>query len=335
MICLARKILEVKDLSTKIGKKDDEIHIVDGLSFDIYEKESLGIVGESGCGKSLTALSIMGLTKSPLSVEAEKLVFDENYQLNKLTKKEYKSIRAVEISMIFQEPMTALNPVMKIGKQIDEVLKIHTKLKKKERLEKAKQLIREVGISRAEEIIKNYPHQLSGGMRQRIMIAIAIICEPKLLIADEPTTALDVTIQAQIIDLMKEIQQKKNMSLMLITHDLGVVNEFCDRVAVMYAGRIVEIGKVKKVLHDPSHPYTKGLLASLPSTVDGKSRLSYIKGNVPSPGNWSKGCRFADRCPSAMEVCHRLEPKLESHNDELKVACWLYNDKEGGNNIDD
>lgn len=325
---MARKVLEVRGLSTSIKKNHDEIHIVDGLSFDIYEKESLGIVGESGCGKSLTALSIMGLIKSPLSIQADKLLFDETYELNKLTKKEYKAIRAIEISMIFQEPMTALNPVMKIGQQIDEVLKIHTKFNKKERLEEIKRLIREVGISRADEIVKNYPHQLSGGMRQRIMIAIAIICEPKLLIADEPTTALDVTIQAQIIDLMKEIQHKKNMSLMLITHDLGVVNEFCDRVAVMYAGKIVEIGSVKNVLHHPNHPYTKGLLASLPSTVDEESRLSYIKGNVPSPGNWSKGCRFADRCPNAMEVCHRLEPKLEPCQEDVEVACWLYDEKE-------
>lgn len=332
---MAKKILEVDGLTTTIENDNGEIHIVDGLSFDIYEKESLGIVGESGCGKSLTALSIMGLTKSPLSVKSKKLLFDGKYQLNKLTRKDYKSIRAVEISMIFQEPMTALNPVMKIGKQIDEVLKIHTKLSKAERLEKAKKLIREVGIARADEIIKNYPHQLSGGMRQRIMIAIAIICEPKLLIADEPTTALDVTIQAQIIDLMKEIQNRKNMSLMLITHDLGVVNESCDRVAVMYAGRIVEIGKVEKVLHYPTHPYTKGLLESLPSTVGSKSPLSYIKGNVPSPGNWSRGCRFADRCPNAMEVCQRLEPKLKSHQEEVQVACWLYDEQEGGGDIDE
>ena len=309
-------------------KKDgNEIHIVDGLSFDVYEKESLGIVGESGCGKSLTALSIMGLIKTPLSVKADKLAFDDQYQLNKLSRKEYKAIRAVELSMIFQEPMTALNPVMKIGRQIEEVLKIHTKMNKNQRAEEVNRLIREVGISRPEEIVKNYPHQLSGGMRQRIMIAMAIICQPKLLIADEPTTALDVTIQAQIIDLMKDIQARNNMALMLITHDLGVVNESCDRVAVMYAGRVVEIGKVKDVLHHPLHPYTQGLLASLPSTENQEERLSYIKGNVPSPGNWSKGCRFAERCSMAMDICHNTIPELKSDENGVQVACWLYDEE--------
>ncbi|WP_107943188.1 ABC transporter ATP-binding protein [Metasolibacillus fluoroglycofenilyticus] len=321
---MTQKVLEVNNLSTSFHKEKDKVNIVDGISFDIYERESIGIVGESGCGKSLTALSIMGLIKKPLTIQADTLCFAEQYDLSQLTRKKYKKIRAVELSMIFQEPMTALNPVMKIGKQIEEVLKIHTKLNKSERKEEIIQLIKQVGISRPEEIVKNYPHQLSGGMRQRIMIAMAIICKPKLLIADEPTTALDVTIQAQIIDLIKEIQANNNMALMLITHDLGVVHESCDRVAVMYAGRIVEIGKVKDVLHKPLHPYTQGLLASLPTTAAGQARLSYIKGNVPRPGNWSKGCRFADRCPQAMKKCHEVPPELITQENQTSVACWLY-----------
>lgn len=322
------KILDIKNLSTSLKKENQYINLIDDISFYINEGESLGIVGESGCGKSLTSLSIMGLTKPPLTVKAEKMQFNNEYELQKLNRKQYKSIRAKELAMIFQEPMTALNPVIKIGKQIEEVLKVHTKLTKVARRQEVLRLINQVGIPRAEEIMESYPHQLSGGMRQRIMIAIAIACKPKLLIADEPTTALDVTIQAQILELIKDIQKEENMSLMLITHDLGVVNETCNRVVVMYAGRIVELGNVKEVFESPLHPYTQGLLASLPQSVEGNERLSYIKGNVPQPQNWSKGCRFADRCQNVMAKCHNSAPHLSGHKQDRKVACWLYESEE-------
>lgn len=325
---MEKKILNVDRLSASIQKDKKKINIVDNISFHVSEGESLGIVGESGCGKSLTALSIMGLTIPPISIEAESLIFNNEYDLNKLTKNQFKLIRAIELSMIFQEPMTALNPVFKIGNQIEEVLKVHTSLNKQERKKEVIKLINQVGIPRAKEVVKEYPHQLSGGMRQRIMIAIAIACKPKLLIADEPTTALDVTIQAQILDLIKKIQKEENMALMLITHDLGVVKESCERVAVMYAGRIIEVGHVKDVLHSAQHPYTKGLLSSLPTPSKKMERLSYVKGNVPQPENWSNGCRFADRCPQAMEKCFTISPQLKPTSDTRQVACWLYESEE-------
>lgn len=324
---MQRKVLDVKNLSTTFNNRKTTIKIVDNISIEVYEGESLGIVGESGCGKSLTALSLMGLVKKPAEVNADFIIFDEEIELNKLSKKEIRKFRGSKMSMIFQEPMTALNPVLKIGNQISEILKVHQKLSKKELNAAVIELIKKVGIPRPEEIAKSYPHQLSGGMRQRIMIAIAIACKPKLIIADEPTTALDVTIQAQILDLLKSIQNENNMALMLITHDLGVVNEVCDRVAVMYAGKVIEIGPVKTILSNPKHPYTKGLLDSLPTSASNNERLSYIKGNVPQPQNWSKGCRFADRCPNVMERCHRLQPELNEIDTDRKIACWLYEDE--------
>lgn len=277
---MKRKILDVKNLSTSFRNKKESIVTVDNISFEVYEGETLGIVGESGCGKSLTSLSIMGLVKSPGEVKATSILYD-GMDLGNMSKKGFREIRGNSMSMIFQEPMTSLNPVYKIGNQIEESLKIHKKMDKAQRYTIIINLLEQVGIARAEEIADSYPHQLSGGMRQRVMIAMAIACQPKLIIADEPTTALDVTIQAQILDLLKNLQIKNNMAMILITHDLGVVSEVCERVVVMYAGKIVERGEVRSVLSNPEHPYTKGLLASLPKNAQPQSRLPYIPGQVP------------------------------------------------------
>jgi peptide/nickel transport system ATP-binding protein len=320
-------ILEVKNLTTTFTSRKTSFNAVDGISFEVAKGETLGIVGESGCGKSVTSLSIMGLIKSPGKVSGELIDFD-GVNLLDLSKKDMRNLRGNEMSMIFQEPMTSLNPVYSIGDQIGESLKIHKKVKGKERKEKVIELLKQVGIPRPAEIYHNYPHQLSGGMRQRIMIAMAMACDPKLIIADEPTTALDVTIQAQILELIKELQVQKGMSMILITHDLGVVSEVCDRLVVMYAGKVVETGPVKEVLSNPAHPYTKGLLASLPKKGHNEKRLPYIQGQVPAPINWGKGCRFADRCPYAMNHCHTAMPPLFKVNDRLESACWLYSDGE-------
>lgn len=324
---MKRKILDVVNLSTSFRNKKEVTVTVDNISFEVYEGETLGIVGESGCGKSLTSLSIMGLVKPPGEVEADSILFDD-LNLAQLNKEEFRKIRGDRISMIFQEPMTSLNPVYKVGNQIGESLKIHKKMSKSEINKVIINLLEQVGIARAEEIASSYPHQLSGGMRQRVMIAMAIACQPKLIIADEPTTALDVTIQAQILDLLKGLQQKNNMAMMLITHDLGVVSEVCDRVIVMYAGRIVESGDVRNVLTNPEHPYTKGLLASLPKNTPPQSKLPFIPGQVPPPKEWVNGCRFADRCPFAFEKCTNENPPFFTTNNDKAVACWLF-EKEG------
>jgi peptide/nickel transport system ATP-binding protein len=315
-------MLEVSNLTTTFTTRRTAFNAVDGISFHVEKGEMLGIVGESGCGKSVTSLSIMGLIKSPGKVSGESINFNGVDLLN-LSTKEMRRLRGNEMSMIFQEPMTSLNPVYSIGDQIGESLKIHKKLTGKERKDKVIDLLKQVGIPRPVEIYDNYPHQLSGGMRQRVMIAMAMSCDPKLIIADEPTTALDVTIQAQILELMKDLQEKKGMSMILITHDLGVVSEVCDRIVVMYAGKIVETGPVKEVLRNPEHPYTKGLLASLPKKGNNNNRLNYIPGQVPAPLNWGKGCRFADRCPFVMSQCHTAVPSLIKVNEFQESACWL------------
>ncbi|MEH7304073.1 ABC transporter ATP-binding protein [Neobacillus drentensis] len=320
-------ILEVKNLKTTFSSRKTSFNAVDGISFQVGRGETLGIVGESGCGKSVTSLSIMGLVKSPGKVSGDTIDFN-GVNLLDLSKKEMRNLRGSEMSMIFQEPMTSLNPVYSVGDQIGESLKIHRKLKRKERKETVVDLLKQVGIPRADEIYHSYPHQLSGGMRQRVMIAMAMACDPKLIIADEPTTALDVTIQAQILELMKELQRKKGMSMILITHDLGVVSEVCDRLVVMYAGKIVETGPVKEVLSNPSHPYTKGLLASLPKKGQKEKRLNFIPGQVPAPLNWGKGCRFADRCPYVMSECHNSMPPLLEVNKVHESACWLASEGE-------
>lgn len=333
VVNLKRKILDVKNLSTSFRNKKEEIVTVDNISFEVYEGETLGIVGESGCGKSLTSLSVMGLVKSPGEVKAKSVLYD-GMNLNKLDKKSFRKIRGNSISMIFQEPMTSLNPSYKIGNQVGETLKVHKKMSKEKRLSITIDLLEQVGIARAEEIANSYPHQLSGGMRQRVMIAMAIACQPKLIIADEPTTALDVTIQAQILDLLKNLQVENNMAMILITHDLGVVSEVCERVVVMYAGKIVERGNVSDVLSNPKHPYTTGLLASLPKNKVPQSDLPFIPGQVPPPEQWGNGCRFAERCPSAFDRCFKEQPPLYTIANEREVACWLY-EREGVVQLDE
>lgn len=320
-------VLEVRDLTTTFYSQGQSFHAISGVSFAINQGETLGVVGESGCGKSVTSLSIMGLIKPPGKVSGGHILF-KGTDLLTLGKKELREIRGNRIAMIFQEPMTSLNPVYTIGNQIGEVFKIHTRLKKRERMARTVELLQMVGIPRAEEIVHDYPHQLSGGMRQRVMIAMAMACAPELLIADEPTTALDVTIQAQILELMKDLQRKNKMAMMLITHDLGVVSEVCDQVIVMYAGMIVEKGPVRQILDNPQHPYTKGLLASLPKNAKASRRLSYIPGQVPPPTQWGRGCRFADRCSWATEQCRQELPPLFSAGPASQAACWLL--KEGG-----
>jgi peptide/nickel transport system ATP-binding protein len=315
-------ILEVKNLTTTFKTGKTKFNVVDGISFNVSKGEILGVVGESGCGKSVTSLSIMGLIKSPGEINGETILFD-GVNLLGLNYRQMRKIRGNDVAMIFQEPMTSLNPVFRIGNQIGETLRVHKKLKGEKLKEKVIELLKLVGIPRAEEIYYNYPHQLSGGMRQRVMIAIAMACNPKLLIADEPTTALDVTIQAQILELIRELQTKTDMSMILITHDLGVVSEVCDRVIVMYAGKIVETGTVKELLNNPQHPYTVGLLTSLPKKGQRSKRLDYIQGQVPAPMNWGEGCRFADRCPHATEKCFIEQPPLFDLKETQQVSCWL------------
>lgn len=315
-------ILEVVDLKTTFRSLRQSFNAVDGVSFSLKRGETLGIVGESGCGKSVTSLSIMGLVKPPGQITSGRIVFDGTDLLS-LKKKEMRKIRGNRISMIFQEPMTSLNPVYTIGNQIGESLQIHTGLSGREINGRVVGLLEMVGIPRAKEIVDEYPHQLSGGMRQRVMIAMAMACDPELLMADEPTTALDVTIQAQILELMKGLQKNSGMSMILITHDLGVVSEMCDRVVVMYAGKIVETGSVRDILDRPQHPYTKGLLNSLPKKGVKQSRLNFIPGQVPPPTQWGTGCRFAGRCPEVVERCLTASPPLFEQGEGQLTACWL------------
>ncbi|WP_409291348.1 ABC transporter ATP-binding protein [Peribacillus sp. SCS-37] len=325
---LNKPIIEVKELKTSFRTDEAEIPVVNGISFHINPGEILGIVGESGCGKSVTSLSIMGLVPSPSGkVEGEILFKGEN--LADAPESRMRKIRGNDIAMIFQEPMTSLNPVFTIGEQLIESIRIHRKWNKKMAEARAVEMLRLVGLPRAEDLIREYPHQLSGGMRQRVMIAMAMICDPALLIADEPTTALDVTIQAQILELMKKLNKETETAIMMITHDLGVVAEICERVAVMYSGRIVEEADVRTIFQDPKHPYTIGLIQSVPDMRDKKERLYSIPGNVPKPGAAKPGCPFAPRCAHAMEKCVTKTPSLKSLNDGQKVRCWLYEDGKG------
>lgn len=295
---------------------------VDSVSFSVRPGETVGLVGESGSGKSMTALSIMQLINKPGKIIEGTINLEGNSLLD-LSPKQMTSIRGNEVSMIFQEPMTALNPVFTIGNQMTEIIRKHKGVNKKEAFEKSVQLLEKVGIPRPHEIMKEYPHQLSGGMRQRVMIAMAISCEPKLLIADEPTTALDVTIQSQILDLMKEMQQVFNMAILLITHDLGVVSEYADRVVVMYGGQIVEQATVDELLSNPKHPYTSGLLNSLPSMEKEVSRLEAIPGTIPSAFDFPKGCRFSTRCPYVFDKCLEEMPELEEVDNNHSSRCFL------------
>lgn len=322
------KLLQVKNLRTYFFTEDGVVPAVDGVSFHINAGETLGVVGESGCGKSVTSISILRLVPnvSGKIMEGSEILFEGNDLLN-LTEKEMRKVRGNDISMIFQEPMTSLNPVMKIGKQLSEVLKLHQNKSAEEARGIAVEMLTLVGIPRPEKIIDEYPHSLSGGMRQRVMIAMALACNPKLLIADEPTTALDVTIQAQILNLMRKLKTEFNASVMLITHNLGVVAETCQRVIVMYAGKVVEEGSVFEIFEEPKHPYTQGLLRSIPSLDGGHQALDSIPGSVPNPLNMPKGCRFAPRCVKAMPKCHEKQPELTVFGEERTVRCFLY---EGG-----
>lgn len=317
-------LLEVKHLRTEFfSSKKSSVTAVDDVSFDIKKGEIVGLVGESGCGKSVTSLSIMQLLKdTPGKITIGEVIF-QGHNLLDASKKEMLDIRGDKMSMIFQEPMSSLNPSMRIDKQMIEGIRLHTPLTKAEARKKAADILSQVGIPDPQRVLKNYPHQLSGGMSQRVMIAMAMSCEPDLLIADEPTTALDVTIQAQILELMKKIQQDKGMSILLITHDLGVVAEMCSRVIVMYAGKIVEEAPVEILFANPTHPYTQGLIASVPKLGSGVKVLPSIPGSVPDLSAMPKGCRFAPRCKYATEKCHQEQPELLSVGEKQKCRCWL------------
>ncbi|MCD8511240.1 MAG: ABC transporter ATP-binding protein [Bacillus sp. (in: Bacteria)] len=300
---------------------------VSDISFHLKKRETVAIVGESGCGKSITSLSIMGLIPKHAGY-VEGSIKLNGKEINGLSPKKMRDIRGRDISMIFQEPMTSLNPVHKIGKQIGEVLELHSDFSNREIKNRTIEMLNKVGIPRADKIINEYPHQLSGGMRQRVMIAMAMACNPKLLIADEPTTALDVTIQAQILDLMNGLKDEFETTILLITHDLGVVAEVADRVIVMYYGQIVEEAEIQTLFAAPKHPYTIGLLNSIPNIEERKERLIPIEGNVPNVGDITKGCPFRYRCNDALEKCSEQNPPLISQG-EQKVRCWLYDEEEG------
>ncbi|MGE8204850.1 ABC transporter ATP-binding protein [Heyndrickxia sp. NPDC080065] len=317
-------LLKVEGLKTYFYLDDKKISkAVDGINFSINPGETVALVGESGSGKSITSLSIMQLINKPGKIKEGSVTFNGE-DLVKLSDKQMAKVRGNDIAMIFQEPMTALNPVFTIGNQIMETLMKHKKLSKIQAQKRAIELLKMVGFPRAEETVKEYPHQLSGGMRQRAMIAIAMSCDPKLLIADEPTTALDVTIQAQILDLMKEMKEKFNTAVLLITHDLGVVAEYADRVMVMYGGQIVEDTTVERLFTNPKHPYTIGLLESLPSIEKEVRRLGAIKGTVPPSHSFPTGCRFSDRCPKVMDKCREIHPELIPTETGHDVRCHLY-----------
>ena len=319
-------LLEVTDLRTYFTTDAGVARAVDGVSLQVGTGETLGIVGESGCGKTVTALSVLGLIPSPPGeiVAGSSIRFNDEELLG-VKPARLREIRGNAISMIFQEPMTSLNPVLTVGHQIEEVLRLHRGLNKRDARATGVALLAEVGIPEPDQRFDAYPHQMSGGMLQRVMIAIALSCEPRLLIADEPTTALDVTIQAQILDLLVSLQRKHGMALLLITHDLGVIAEVCDRVVVMYGGQIVETGTTEEILTRPEHPYTQGLLASLPGIGDRDVRLNPIPGTVPSAVDWPDGCRFRDRCSFAWERCAESAPDLlpVDAGSSRSARCWL------------
>lgn len=318
-------ILQVKNLRTSFYTEEGIVRAVDDLSFSLSKGETLAIVGESGCGKSVTSLSILRLIQGSGKIEEGEILYN-NKDLLKLTEKEMRSIRGKETSMIFQEPMTSLNPVFTVGKQIGESLKYHQGLNKQEAREKSIEMLKLVRIPDPERSIYRYPHELSGGMRQRVMIAMALACEPKILIADEPTTALDVTIQAQIMDLLSEIKEKTDLAIILITHDLGLVAEIAQNVMIMYGGKAVEYSDIQSIYRDPKHPYTKGLLRSIPRLDVPMETLYSIKGSIPNLVDLPKGCHFAPRCDECMDICKEKMPKVTTLADGRKVRCWKYED---------
>ncbi|MEK3915755.1 ABC transporter ATP-binding protein [Paenibacillus sp. FSL H7-0331] len=317
-------LLEVEGLKTEFLTRNGSVRVVDGVDFVLRKGETLGVVGESGCGKSVTSMSIMGLLPKGQGRIAGGDVRFHGKSLLSLSSREMRQVRGNRIAMIFQDPMTSLNPVFKIGSQIAEALRFHLSISRKEAWSQAVDMLTKVGIPRPERIAQEYPHQLSGGMRQRVMIAIAMACNPEVLIADEPTTALDVTIQAQILDLMRDLQKEQGTAIMLITHDLGVVAESCQRVVVMYAGQVVEEAEVRTLFKHPRHPYTKGLLASLPQLAGERKRLDPIVGSVPNLGEMPEGCRFAPRCSYRTEACVQIEPDLIQFEQGHKCRCILY-----------
>ncbi|MDI3317514.1 MAG: ABC transporter ATP-binding protein [Bacillota bacterium] len=325
---MTERLLQVDDLKTIFRTEDGVARAVDGVSFDLGRGETLGIVGESGSGKSVTSLSIMRLISDPPGRIAGGRILFEGRDLLRLSEREMRKIRGNEISMIFQEPMTSLNPVFTVGYQIEESIRLHQKVDARESRARAIEMLRRVGIPSPEVRVDQYPHQMSGGMRQRVMIAMALACNPKLLIADEPTTALDVTIQAQILELIKELKKEFGTAVLLITHDMGVVADMCDRVIVMYAGKVVEEAPVDDLFERPLHPYTEGLLHSIPSMERRREKLHVIEGNVPNPLALPKGCAFAPRCPYAVDRCRQEEPPLETAAAGRRVACWRHGEIE-------
>jgi len=319
-------LLDVRDLRTSFYTDQGVVHAVDGVSFSVERGKTLGIVGESGCGKSVTALSVMRLVPERVGrIESGTVLFDGR-DILKLKEREMQNVRGNSISMIFQDPMTSLNPVFTVGNQIAEVLHLHRKLSAKEALKIAETMLRQVGMPDPHLCVNEYPHRLSGGMRQRVMIAMALSCKPRLIIADEPTTALDVTIQAQILELLMSLQEKHGMSIIMITHNLGVIAEVADDVLVIYAGHVIEENSVDGLFRTPLHPYTKGLLASVPKLTDKEmsARLPTIPGSVPDLISLPSGCRFADRCSDRFELCERM-PDMVDVGGGHRVRCWKYN----------
>lgn len=323
-------ILEVKNLKTYFFTENGTIRAVDDLSFCLKKGSTLGIVGESGSGKSVTALSIMGLFRGTTGRIVEGQIIFGGRDIARLSDAEHRKIRGKDISMIFQEPMTSLNPVLKIGDQITEAVILHQKKTRAEAKQIAVNILKETGLPRVESMIYEYPYQLSGGQRQRVMIAMALVCHPKILIADEPTTALDVTIQAQIIDLIIHLKEKIGMSIIFITHNLGVVAEICDQVIVMYCSRVMETGSAMTIFKNPKHPYTIGLMASIPKLGEHVDKLYTIPGNVPNPKYMPVGCKFQPRCKYAMEICTQKEPPSFDYGEGHTSRCWLCSKEYGG-----
>ncbi|HEX6159554.1 MAG TPA: ABC transporter ATP-binding protein [Thermoanaerobaculia bacterium] len=343
----AEALLQVKNLRTSFFTGDGVVHAVDNVSFNVRRGEAVALVGESGCGKSVTAMSIMQLVATPGRITAGEILF-KGQDLAKLTDKQMRNVRGNDVAMVFQEPMTSLNPVFKIGAQVAEAIRIHRKVSKKEAWQMAGDMLELVAISDPHKRLHDYPHQLSGGMRQRVMIAMALSCDPELLIADEPTTALDVTIQAQIMELLASLQKRLGLAILLITHDLGVVAEFCERIVVMYTGRVVEEAPVRDLFANPAHPYTRGLLKSLPKITEvvaadaaaprteaeaystynpPPGRLPTIAGMVPPISNLPQGCKFNPRCPDVMDICLGREPALMPVGPGQSARCYLHGDE--------
>ena len=319
---MSEKLLEIKDEKLSFFTPAGEVKALNGVSFSMNEGEVLGIVGESGSGKSVTAYSIMGLTAYPGKLIGGTIYFN-GHQIEKMSEKEMRKIRGNEVSIIFQDPMTSLNPVFTIGSQIAEAVLLHTKSSKHEAMEKALEMLKLVGINEPEKRLKQYPYELSGGMRQRVMIAMALACEPDILIADEPTTALDVTIQAQILELMQSLQKKLGMAIIMVTHDLGVIAEMCDEIVVMYGGRFCERGTADEIFYNPRHEYTRGLLRSIPNITNMKERLVPISGTPINMLNMPKGCAFCARCDKAMKICLEQVPEERIINESHRASCWI------------